>query len=167
MAFPDAPEIAFGQSWADLVQQWVEFEQKEGFEERGKLGTANRPECILQWKKRAHLSMWCPDISNVLSFKQEFHTWWISLQPTWWVSEGTMVMSTEGNWDFLRKPGQNGLICVLVGLFYWGRLVQEDGNQCRGWAELVEDFSSGRYPPHVPCCRSPVIEFFWLHFRIE
>ena len=41
------PEITFGQSWADLVQQWVEFEQKEGFEERGKLGTADHPECIL------------------------------------------------------------------------------------------------------------------------
>lgn len=133
------PEITFGQSWADLVQQWVEFEQKEGFKERGKLGTADCPECILQWKKCACPSTWRPDISNVLSFEQEFRTWWISLQPTWWVSEGTMVTSMEGDWDVLRKPGQNGLICVLVGLFYWGRLVQEDENQCRGWAELVED----------------------------
>ena len=133
------PEIAFGQGWADLVQQWVEFEQKEGFKERGKLGTADRPECILQWKKRAHPSMWRPDISNILSFKQEFRTWWISLQPTWQVSEGSIVTSTEGDWDVLRKPEQNGLICVLVGLFYWGRLVQEDKNQHRGWAELVED----------------------------
>ena len=55
------------------------------------------------------------------------------------MSEGSIVTSTEGDWDVLRKPGQNGLICVLVGLFYWGRLVQEDKNQRRGWAELVED----------------------------
>ena len=128
-----------GRGWEKLVQLWVEFEQKEGFEESGKLGTAGRPDCIFQWKKRARSSTWRPDISNVSTFEREFRAWWISLQPTWRVSEGKIVSGGKGDWDVLRKPGLNGLICMLVGLFYWGTFVQTDKSQHRGWVELVED----------------------------
>ena len=128
-----------GQGWVDLVRLWVKFEQEQGFEEKGKLATADCPDAILQWKKRARSSTWRPDIPNVASFEREFRTWWISLQPTWRVSEGTIIAGGRGDWDILRKSGQNGLVCVLVGLFYWGTAVQDNENGRKGWAEHVED----------------------------
>jgi len=45
----------------------------------------------------------------------------------------------EGEWEKLRKPGLNGLLSALAGLFYWGRIVQRNAKQRKAWAVDVED----------------------------
>jgi hypothetical protein len=134
------PGVTFGEKWIDLVQVWSEFERKENFEHKENLGAKNRPDCVGQWKKRARSSTWRPDISSVSDLDREFRVWWVSLQPKWRVLDGAIVSEdVDGDWDDLRLPGPNGIVCVLVGLLYWGRIAQKNDKDRKEWEEQVED----------------------------
>jgi len=47
----------------------------------------------------------------------------------------------KGDWEELKKPGLNGILSVMAGLFYWGRIAQRNAKQCKAWAADVEDCS--------------------------
>ncbi len=47
--------------------------------------------------------------------------WWASLQPEWRTKDsfGRPVVGGEGTWDNLRYPGKNGMLMVLLSLWWW------------------------------------------------
>ena len=134
-------EVSSGGGWAELVRLWAAFEEKEGFKERGKLSPKGRPACIFEWIQRGRSPTWRPVIANIAAFEKAFHAWWVSLQPKWRVSGKATILTedVEGDWEILSKPGMNGLLSVLAGLFYWGRIVQSNAKQRKAWAADVED----------------------------
>ena len=136
-------EIPLGEGWAELVRLWAAFEEKEEFKERRKLSAKDRPECIADWVQRARSPTWRPVIANVAAFGKVFHAWWVSLQPKWRVSGKGAILTedVEGDWEELRRPGLNGLLSALAGLFYWGRIAQRNAKQRKAWAVDVEDFT--------------------------
>ena len=136
-----SPEIPSGERWMVLVELWVAFEKKEGFKERGFLAAKERPECVSEWIRRGRPPTWRPAITAVSKLELAFRTWWVSLQPKWRVSEnGTIITAdSDGDWDVLRKPGVNGLLSVLVALFYWGGIAKRTAKQRNAWAACVED----------------------------
>lgn len=138
-----SPEIPLGECWAVLVEVWVEFEKKEGFKEQGLLPAKERPECVSEWIRRGRPPAWMPAITAVSKLETAFHTWWVSLQPKWRVSSKGAIITTDlesgDDWDHLQKPGLNGLLSVLVGLFYWGRTLKRSAKQHEAWATCVDD----------------------------
>jgi hypothetical protein len=136
-----ANEPPLGDRWAELLRLWAIFEEKEGFKPRKKLEKEGRPEFISEWLQRTRSSTWRPDISNIPVLEKAFNTWWKRLQPQWRISgSGSIVLDkVDSDWDVLRKPGQNGILIILVCLFYWGCKVQGNRKNCAGWASALED----------------------------
>jgi len=138
-----SPEIPLGECWAVLVEVWVEFKKKEGFKEWGFLLAKEWPECVSEWIRHGRPPAWTPAITAVSKLEMAFRMWWVSLQPKWWVSAKGAIITTDlesgDDWDHLRKPGLNGLLSVLVGLFYWGRTPKRSAKQRAAWATSLED----------------------------
>ena len=158
-----SPETPLGERWAILVKLWVEFEKKEGFKEHGFLPAKGRPECVSEWIRRGRPPGWMPTIT-ASKLETAFKAWWLSLQPKGRVSRRGAIIATDlesGGWEVLRKPGLNGLLSALVGLFYWGGALKRSAKQHAAWATCVEDciLVLGPWPP----CR--MSGFFLVVFR--
>lgn len=79
------------------------------------------------------------DISDIDHFGNAMVEWWNALQPNWRQSdEGLPIPQYTGTFTSLRKGGQNGIITVLFGLFWWG--CNLDGNTSQ-WHKIVADVS--------------------------
>ena len=134
-------EPHLGDRWAELIRLWVEFEEKEGFKERKKLGTNSRPAFVAEWIRYARSPTWRPSITDVPALETSFQAWWKGLQPGWQMSEDrlTVLDKMDGDWDQLRRPGLNGLLSIIACLFYWGCKAQGNKKHRVGWASAVED----------------------------
>lgn len=134
-------EPPLGDRWAELVRLWTAFEEKEAFEEHGKLSAKHRPLCIGKWIGCARSPTWRPTITSIPAFEKSFQVWWCDLQPSWRISgNGSIALDrVDGDFEALRKPGLNGILSVMAALFYWGCKVQRNAKYCASWASAVED----------------------------
>ena len=63
------------------------------------------------------------------------------LQPEWCVlsaGETAVGQDVEG-WENLRKPGLNGLLSLLVALFFWRLHVRDSNVDHIHWSAVVND----------------------------
>jgi len=44
----------------------------------------------------------------------------------------------DGDWEVLRRPGVNGILSVMAGLFFWGVALRGKGSR-EGWNNAVSD----------------------------
>lgn len=135
--------VALGLEWDALLASWFAFEQGSGFEGSVRLGTRSRPRVVGEWIKYARTDTFRHEIKNVSSFANEFNTWWASLQPAWRTDDASRVLRRDdGDWECLRRPGLNGLLSILAGLFFWGCAVQKSTATARSaWLDAVDDVS--------------------------
>jgi hypothetical protein len=133
-------EKDLGMEWKDLISSWVSFEEKSRNTEARRLSAAGRPKVVGLWIARRRTTTFLPNISSLKEYESEFNGWWKNLQPTWRISNGKVDKAvSQGDWDCLRCPGVNGVISVVVALFYWG--LASDGKLARrkAWIAAVED----------------------------
>lgn len=121
-------------SWAALLRGWIAYELRKDLNDDGKLGTTSRPECIKMWIARARSSKWHPKI-DLDVFEGEFWCWWKSLQPEWRQS----LQQEGGDITVLDKPGANGIVSVIVALFYWGKALGSGRETSSEWLRAVKD----------------------------
>ncbi|KAF9548607.1 hypothetical protein CPC08DRAFT_620538, partial [Agrocybe pediades] len=113
---------SLGPQWSSLISSYSKFEAAHGYEGAAKLKSRHRPSMVGDWINRARPSTsWRPNIRDISKLADEFMKWWSSLQPQWRVGEDGVILFKQkvGDWDSLRKPGLNGLLSVVAGLFYW------------------------------------------------
>jgi len=105
-----------------LVHTWAVFEVKEDYEEAGKLDAKHRPSEISDWIQRGRNEKWNPPNLQADKYEQQFVQWWYHLQPAWRRENDKDVAwgNVVGDLGHLRKPGTNGLLSVVAGLFFWG-----------------------------------------------
>jgi len=129
-----------GSLWNQLVKSWAAFEAKSEYKETKKLSTTHRPDAIKAWIQHARAPAWRPVISNVVAYGLEFNTWWSALQLEWRKSStGNVLFSrVDGDWEVLRRPGVNGILSVMAGLFFWGVALRGKGSR-EGWNNAVSD----------------------------
>jgi hypothetical protein len=133
-------EKDLGMEWKDLVSSWVSFEEKSRNSDVRRLSAAGRPKVVGMWIARKRTTTFLPNISSLEDYESEFYGWWKNLQPTWRISNGKVDKAvSRGDWDCLRCPGVNGVISVVVALFYWG--LASDGKLAhrKAWITAVED----------------------------
>ena len=133
-------EKDLGVEWKDLVSSWVSFEEKSRNAEVRRLSAAGRPKVVGMWIARRRTTTFLPNISSLKDYESEFNGWWKNLQPTWRISNDKVDKAvSRGDWNCLRCPGVNGVISVVVALFYWG--LASDGKLAhhKAWIEAVED----------------------------
>ena len=133
--------VALGEEWSRLLRNWAQFEDQSAYTSHEKLGTLHRPKVVKDWIERARPTTWRPIIDNVADLEKSYSVWWASLQPAWRHFEDGSLRTdlVDGDWSELRRPGVNGVLNVLVALFYWGLLVVGDNKVRQRWLLAVED----------------------------
>jgi len=133
-------ESGMAGEWMELVRLWALFEVRSRYEEVRKLGPTDRPAAVTEWIRRARSSTWRPVIKDLAAYESTFGKWWLGIQPDWRLEDGELVREhLVGDWEPLQLPGTNGIVSVVVALFYWGLAVLEAGHGRDGWLSAVED----------------------------
>lgn len=133
-------ESGMGEEWMELVNLWASFEARLQYKEVKKLAPTGRPSAVALWIGRARLSTWRPIIENVSKYEASFWEWWSVIQPDWRLEDGELVCEcVVGDWEALRLPGINGVVSIVVALFYWGLEVLEDSRGQSCWVSAVEE----------------------------
>ncbi|PPQ77171.1 hypothetical protein CVT26_008091 [Gymnopilus dilepis] len=139
LAMLRSPDLNKHPLWVDTVDKWAAFEAKEGYEGAERLSPSFRPDAIGAWIQRRRSANYRPPI-DVPAYSAAFTKWWTTLQPGWRVlDDEVLVDKVDGDWSSLRRPGLNGMVSVLVALFYWGCAVDGDAERVGDWQLAVKD----------------------------
>ncbi|KAK0421916.1 hypothetical protein EV421DRAFT_1723608, partial [Armillaria borealis] len=104
-----------------------------------KLAPKKQPSVLTTWLDGPHSFDNAFNISDIDHFGNAMVEWWNALQPSWRQSnEGLPIPQYTGTFTSLCKGGQNGIITVLFGLFWWGRNLVGNTSQ---WHKMVADVS--------------------------
>jgi hypothetical protein len=135
--------VALGEEWSRLLRIWAQFEDQSAYTSHEKLRTLHRPKVVKDWIQRARPATWRPVIDNVADLEKSYSVWWASLHPAWRHFEDGSLRTdlVDGDWSELKRPGVNGILNVLVVLFYWGLLAVGDNKARQRWLLAVEDCS--------------------------
>ncbi|SJL18398.1 uncharacterized protein ARMOST_21986 [Armillaria ostoyae] len=132
-------DSTFGKDWDTLLEKWDAVEVVLIRENSlGKL-PKKQPSVLKKWLDGACSFSDPLVISDIDQFSVAMVGWWNSLQPNWrQTAEGMPLQNYAGQLTCLRKGGQNGIVSMLFGLFWWRR-------NCDGpseWSLLVSDISN-------------------------
>lgn len=119
-----------------LLKNYITFElaDRSGF--RGNLPTTHRPKAVTWWSSRARPNK-LPPYDSLTSFGKSIVKWWISIQPDWRRPGLTCGKTSrdegygntsedEGScWERLYQPGVNGLLNVIIVVYWWARILEE------------------------------------------
>ncbi|SJL06450.1 uncharacterized protein ARMOST_09787 [Armillaria ostoyae] len=132
-------ESTFGTDWDAVLEKWDALEAiliRENC--LGKL-LKKQPSVLKKWLDGPRSFTDPLVISDIDQFGVTMVQWWNSLQPNWrQTTEGMPLPNCAGPLTCLCKGGQNGIVSVLFGVFWWRR-------NCDGpseWSLLVSDISN-------------------------
>lgn len=114
-----------------VLFHYVEFENSSKSNTNGSLPTVGRPPEISQWTSRARPAN-LPDYKKgertFRMFVDSVLGWWGVIQPPWRsFKRDTVSREVLGDWEVLRAPRINGLLNVVILVYWWGRILQEHG----------------------------------------
>ena len=112
-----------------VLFHYINFEINDASDRSGSLSTTNRPPEISQWSSRArpaHLPDYMKGGRTFRTFVDSVLRWWGSIQPSWRILEPAVVSrQVEGDWEAIRAPGINGLLNVVILVYWWSRILEE------------------------------------------
>ena len=111
-----------------LLVSYIKFELADLSGIRGALPTDFRPKAIAWWSSRARPNK-LPPYDSFSSFTNTIVQWWISMQPDWRRSGlrcGTIARD-EGKLESLYQPGINGLLNIVILVYWWASILEERG----------------------------------------
>ena len=114
-----------------VLLHYLKFEVSDKSGASGALPTANRPIEISQWTSRARPST-LPDLTKgnrtFAIFVDSVFTWWGSLQPLWRSFQRDRVSrEVQGDWGVLCAPRINGLLNIVILVYWCARALEEQG----------------------------------------
>ena len=96
----------------------------------GSLPTINCPAEIGQWSSRARpasLPEYTKGGQSLMDFADSVFEWWARIQPPWRkFKHGKVSREVRGGWDTLCATGINRLLNVVVLIYWWIRILEED-----------------------------------------
>ena len=114
-----------------VLLHYLHFEINAGV--GGSLPTSGRPVEISNWTSRARPLMihdYTKGKRSFSAFVDSVIVWWGSVQPPWRSFErGEVSREVHGGWDALCAPRINGLLNVVMLVYWWARVLKE---QCVG-----------------------------------
>ena len=111
-----------------LLNGYIVFEGADHSGHRGNLTTSSRPKGVGWWLARACPNR-IPPFDSLSSLGNSIVDWWIFIQPDWWrMGMECGVTSQEGGcWERLYQPGINGLLNVVIVVYWWAKILEERG----------------------------------------
>jgi len=122
-----------------LLDNYIAFEVAEQSGIRGTLPTTCRPAAVTWWTSRARPDR-IPPFDDLKEFAIGVAEWWISIQPDWRRLKRGEANRGDGCWECLYQPGINGLLNVVILVYWWAKASEgrgESGDPAYHW--LVED----------------------------
>ncbi|KAJ7615091.1 hypothetical protein DFH06DRAFT_1343945 [Mycena polygramma] len=124
--------VDLGCHFKSLLEALIRVEQKFGFEKNPQNGVSgdDRPGEIQQWIKAGRgvkrKSAYDARVKDLGDYEGRWWKWWDSLQPKWrqrgpdkmWEIRDEYLKEWE--WDEFWFPGQNGCLCIVASLYFWG-----------------------------------------------
>ena len=112
-----------------VLQHYIHIEANDRSGVSGSLPTAKRPVEISEWLSRARPD-YLPDFTkgkrSFSDFVDSTFAWWGSIQPRWRSFErGIVSREVCGEWDVLYAPCINGLLNVVILVYWWARILEE------------------------------------------
>ncbi|KAG6805807.1 hypothetical protein H0H92_013910 [Tricholoma furcatifolium] len=132
----------WGKHWTVCIDALVGFEILRGFPLKERLGTQNRPVDVADWLKHGRKYV---DRDLDVEFPKGWWKWWRSLKNEDVSAEDFMdaIVTEEAViWENLNKAGPTSLILVVLGLAWWGEMIQEFGRTWEGkgsWSQAVRE----------------------------
>ncbi|KAJ3816278.1 hypothetical protein F5880DRAFT_1494467 [Lentinula raphanica] len=139
-----------GNLWVNTINAWTALERNYEFSNpNGSSATfdgTGRPSAISWWfRNRKPVSRAPPDhiLGDVVDFSAQWWVWWSIINPTWREREnstGRLVINENdhGDWSPLIRPGQCGILTVLMCLFWWHKLLPA---LSQDWNSALQDVS--------------------------
>ena len=105
----------------------IEIEDKSGAS--GFLPSTKRPVEISQWSARARPAN-LPDFvggkRTLSGFIDSVFVWWGLIQPSWRLfKRGEVSREVQGDWGDLYAPRINGLLNVVILVYWWAKALKE------------------------------------------
>ncbi|KAJ7073652.1 hypothetical protein C8F01DRAFT_1075377 [Mycena amicta] len=119
-----------GPRFNGLLAAYLELKGAWGWVDgSGLLSADNRPKQVGQWvkNKRRATVRYC-GIPNITLYEKQWWAWWNVNQPGWRVMENDRPRATARygeSWGGLLCPGLNGMLNVVVSLYWWGMQGQD------------------------------------------
>ncbi|KAJ7138902.1 hypothetical protein C8R46DRAFT_921821 [Mycena filopes] len=157
---PDAPpwfinaqkgvtEVDLGCHYDALVAVWTRIEHASRFEQGPtNLSAKGRPKVVGRWvadgrQKKARTDL---SVTDAAAYAVEWQAWWDALQPKWRKkgSDGKWSLDGYGDgaeWGPLYQWGVNGILNLVVSLYFWGCSIVGNDAQIREWELAVLDVS--------------------------
>ena len=112
-----------------VLINYLNFEINDKSGLRATLPTPNRPPEVGQWIAKARSSN-LPDYKKggrtFSMLVDSIFAWWSTLQPSWRSFErGTVSRQVQGSWGPLRYPRINGLLSVVILVYWWSHILDE------------------------------------------
>ena len=112
-----------------VLFNYLHFEINDKSRTSGSLPTTNRPVEISQWSSRARPAT-LPDYTKgkrtFVDFINSVLAWWALIQPPWRTFErGKVSRNILGGWDVLYAPRINGLLNVVMLVYWWIKFLGE------------------------------------------
>ena len=112
-----------------VLFHYLHFEINDKSGMSGSLPTAKRPAEISQWSSRArpaNLPDYMKGNRTFADFVDSVFTWWASIQPSWRTfGRGTVSHEVQGEWGILHSPRINGLLNIVMLVYWWVRILEE------------------------------------------
>ncbi|KAJ7168430.1 hypothetical protein C8R46DRAFT_1217834 [Mycena filopes] len=139
-----------GVHYASLLTALVRAEKAFGFDEEtyGALPLEGRPKQVTAWIGAGRTrTKKIPAVNDVGAYADGWYAWWDSLQPAWrakdregrWKYGGDVKYGDDEEWGYLDRPGPNGSLSVVAGLYFWGVCEEQPVAVKERWAEAVQD----------------------------
>ena len=112
-----------------VLLHYINFEVNDRSQKAGSLPTAVRPAEVSRWTvaaRPADLPAYAKGKRTFSDFVDSIFAWWAAIQPPWRsFKRGEVSREVQGSWDVLRAPRINGLLNVVVLVYWWGRILEE------------------------------------------
>ena len=109
-----------------LLDNYIAFEVAECSGIRGTLPTTCRPTAVSWWTSRARPDR-IPPFDGLKGFASGVVEWWISIQPDWRRLKCGETNQGDGCWESLYQPGINGLLNVVILVYWWAKTLEGSG----------------------------------------
>ncbi|KAJ7834676.1 hypothetical protein B0H13DRAFT_1446437, partial [Mycena leptocephala] len=140
-----------GCHFTSVLAALVRVETAFGFDEQtyGVVPADHQPKAIATWIQggRTTKTTKIPAIKNVQQYAEEWSRWWDFLQPPWrrrgrdgnLVTGGDATYGGDNEWGSLDKPGPNGCLSLVAGLYFWGVCKDQPDDMKQRWILAVQD----------------------------
>ncbi|KAK7024175.1 hypothetical protein VNI00_016483 [Paramarasmius palmivorus] len=120
--------VGIDEDFRRLLRLFLRIERAADYQENGRLSSLRRPNGVKAWIAQAHAPGYCPDMSDLRHYYDEFLAWFKVCMPDWRKDQKKGIRLTRdpnGNWEFLRITGQNGIVSLIAAIAWWKEAVDK------------------------------------------